>query len=265
MKVVDGLRTCRRAYGRGAGLFRVMQRDGCQHLDSAMAAFGKVHVAHALRTTPAVRIIAAPVVKTCGPSTPGSRCGVRWRPMRFSQPFLLPVPFKLMKTFSLCAVTMATLAMGVSSITSAQIAYLGPAGSWTHEACMDLFGDTNLVALDRQALFKALRAKTVAKACVPATTSVVGATPYLDDVLALDTVHVVGEHPQALGYSLLAKPGTRKEDICTVLAHPVALEEVKLWLDLEMPDVERQPAASGGGCWGMRSRHPAAMTRRRCC
>jgi chorismate mutase/prephenate dehydratase len=100
---------------------------------------------------------------------------------------------------------------------------------------------------------------------VPATTSVVGATPYLDDVLALDTVHVVGEHPKALGYSLLAKPGTRKEDICTVLAHPVALEEVKLWLDLEMPDVERQPAASGGGCWGMRSRHPAAMTRRRCC
>jgi prephenate dehydratase len=59
---------------------------------------------------------------------------------------------------------------------------------------MDLFGDTNLVALDRQALFKALRAKTVAKACVPATTSVVGATPYLDDVLALETVHVVGEY-----------------------------------------------------------------------
>ncbi|SFQ71014.1 Prephenate dehydratase [Variovorax sp. OK605] len=130
---------------------------------------------------------------------------------------------------------------------------------------MDLFGDTHLVALGRQALFKALRAKTVAKACVPATTSVVGATPYLDDVLALDTVHVVGEHPKALGYSLLAKPGTRKEDIRTVLAHPVALEEVKLWLDLEMPDVERQPAASGGGCWGMRSRHPAAMTTRRCC
>jgi prephenate dehydratase len=166
--------------------------------------------------------------------------------VRFSPSLLLPVSFKLMKTLSLCAVTMATLAMGVSSIASAQIAYLGPAGSWTHQACMDLFGDTNLVALDRQALFKALRAKTVAKACVPATTSVVGATPYLDDVLALDTVHVVGEYPKALGYSLLAKPGTRKEDIRTVLAHPVALEEVKPWLDREMPNVERQPAASGG-------------------
>lgn len=153
---------------------------------------------------------------------------------------------KLMKPLSLYAVTIATLAMGVSFVASAQIAYLGPAGSWTHQACMDLFGDTDLVALDRQALFKALSEKAVAKACVPVTTSVVGTTPYLDDVLALDGVHVVGEYPKALGYSLLAKPGTRKEDIRTVLAHPVALEEVKPWLDLEMPDVKRQPAASGG-------------------
>lgn len=159
---------------------------------------------------------------------------------------LLPVPFKLMKTLVQCAVVSAVLAMGVSSVTSAQIGYLGPAGSWTHQACMDLFGDTHLVALDREALFKALRAKTVAKACVPVTTSVVGATPYLDDVLALDTVHVVGEYPKALGYSLLAKPGTRKQDIRTVVAHPVALEEVKPWLDQEMPEVERRPAASGG-------------------
>jgi len=151
-----------------------------------------------------------------------------------------------MKPFSLRAVTIALLATGVSCITSAQIAYLGPAGSWTHQACMDLFGDTNLVALDRQALFKALDEKTVDKACVPVTTSVVGATPYLDDVLALDAVHVVGEYPKALGYSLLAQPGTRKEDIRAVLAHPVALEEVKPWLDRQMPDVERRPATSGG-------------------
>lgn len=166
--------------------------------------------------------------------------------MRFVPPWLLPMTLRLMKTLSLCAVTMAALAMGVSSVTSAQIGYLGPAGSWTHQACMDLFGDTNLVALDRQALFEALRAKTVTKACVPVTTSVVGATPYLDDVLALDVVHVVAEYPKVLGYSLLAKPGARRQDIRAVVAHPVALEEVKPWLDLEMPDVERQPAASGG-------------------
>lgn len=141
---------------------------------------------------------------------------------------------------------MTVLTMGVSSVTSAQIGYLGPAGSWTHQACMDLFGEANLVALDRQALFKALSAKTVAKVCVPVTTSVVGATPYMDDVLALDSVHVVAEYPKTLGYSLLAKPGTRKDDVRTVVAHPVALEEVKPWLDQEMPDVERKPAASGG-------------------
>ncbi|MBS75445.1 hypothetical protein [Variovorax sp.] len=51
---------------------------------------------------------------------------------------------------------------------------------------MDLFGDTHLVAHHRHALFEALRAKTVAKACVPATASVAGATPYLDEVLTID-------------------------------------------------------------------------------
>ncbi|MET3382033.1 prephenate dehydratase [Variovorax paradoxus] len=128
----------------------------------------------------------------------------------------------------------------------ARIGYLGPAGSWTHQACMELFGDSELVALDREALFQALRAKTVARACVPVTTSVVGATPYLDDVLAFEDVHVVAEYTKVLGYSLLAKPGVRRKDIRTVIAHPVALEEVKPWLDLEMPEVERRAAASAG-------------------
>ncbi|SDZ70599.1 prephenate dehydratase [Variovorax sp. YR266] len=128
----------------------------------------------------------------------------------------------------------------------ARIGYLGPAGSWTHQACVELFGDADLVALDRQALFEALQAKTVDRVCVPVTTAVVGATPYLDDVLALEGVHVVAEYPKALGYSLLARPGTRRQDIRTVVAHPVALEEVKPWLDLEMPGVERKPAASAG-------------------
>lgn len=126
------------------------------------------------------------------------------------------------------------------------VGYLGPAGSWTHQACLDLFGQADLVALTRDELFRDYRSGQVEKVCIPVTTSVVGPTPYLDAVLQLPEVVVVAEYPKMLGYSLLARPGTKREDIREVLAHPVAFEEVKPWLDREMPNVKRTEASSGG-------------------
>jgi prephenate dehydratase/chorismate mutase/prephenate dehydratase len=74
----------------------------------------------------------------------------------------------------------------------------------------------------------------------------VGVTPYLDPVLELPSVVVIAEYPKMLGYSLLARPGVKLEDIRAVVAHPVALEEVKPWLDKEMPNVRRVTASGGG-------------------
>ena len=49
-----------------------------------------------------------------------------------------------------------------------------------------------------------------------------------------------------LGYSLLARPGTRQQEITEVFAHPVALAEARPWLDRVMPQARRTEAASGG-------------------
>ncbi|MET0208909.1 MAG: prephenate dehydratase domain-containing protein, partial [Burkholderiaceae bacterium] len=134
----------------------------------------------------------------------------------------------------------------MTAMLADQVGYIGPPGSWTHQACLDLFGDQTLVPLSREALFARYRSGEIARICVPVTTSVVGVTPYLDDVLALPELTVVAEYPKMLGYSLLVRPGTRREDINEVFAHPVALEEVKPWLDREMPHVRRTEASSGG-------------------
>lgn len=125
-------------------------------------------------------------------------------------------------------------------------AYLGPAGSWTHQAALDLFGEAGLVPLARDELFAAYAAGTVERACVPVITSIVGVTPYMDAVLDLPDVTVTAEYPRMLGYSLLARPGTRQREITEVFAHPVALEEARPWLDQVMPRVRRTEAASGG-------------------
>ncbi|WP_314732357.1 prephenate dehydratase domain-containing protein, partial [Bordetella pertussis] len=139
----------------------------------------------------------------------------------------------------------AALTATQSPAMAARTAYLGPAGSWTHQACLDLYGADGLVPLSREALFAAYADGKVERACVPVATSVVGLTPYMEDVLALPRVVVVAEYPKMLGYSLLARPGTRREDIKEVHAHPVAFEEVRPWLEREMPGARRVPAASG--------------------
>jgi len=125
-------------------------------------------------------------------------------------------------------------------------AYLGPAGSWTHQAALDLFGERGLVPLARDELFAAYAAGTVERVCVPVVTSIVGVTPYIDAVLDLPAVTVIAEYPRMLGYSLLARSGTRQQEITEVFAHPVALEEARPWLDRIMPHVRRTEAASGG-------------------
>ncbi|MFA5490830.1 MAG: prephenate dehydratase domain-containing protein, partial [Candidimonas sp.] len=142
--------------------------------------------------------------------------------------------------------------MGVDSLMFAvstpavRVGYLGPAGSWTHQACLDLYGGQELVPYGKEQLFVAFAEQKIDKLCIPATTSIVGATPYMDDVLAMTEANIVAEYPKMLGYSMLVKRGTTREQIKTVLAHPVALEEVKPWLDKEMPTISRQPALSGG-------------------
>jgi hypothetical protein len=125
-------------------------------------------------------------------------------------------------------------------------AYLGPAGSWTHQAAIDLFGEAGLVPLARDELFAAYAAGTVERACVPVVTSIVGMTPYMDAVLDLPEVKVIAEYPRMLGYSLLARPGTRQHEITEVVAHPVAFVEARPWLDRVMPDVRRTETVSGG-------------------
>ncbi|MEN4921064.1 prephenate dehydratase domain-containing protein [Achromobacter spanius] len=140
--------------------------------------------------------------------------------------------------------TMMTMTMTPS--VAGSIGYLGPAGSWTHQACLDLFGPEDLVALSRDELFASYASGKLDQACVPVTTSVVGVTPYIDAVLDLPNAVVVSEYPKMLGYSLLARPGTKLNDVQEVLAHPVAFEEVKPWLDREMPNVRRIESSSGG-------------------
>lgn len=120
------------------------------------------------------------------------------------------------------------------------VGYIGPEGTWTHQAALDLFrGGVTLLPF-AEGLFAAYAAGAVDAICVPVTTSLVGATPYLDDVLALGDVTIIAEYPKVLSYSLIAGREATFASIRTVMGHAVALEEVGAWIDANMPDVERE-------------------------
>ncbi|PBB51976.1 MULTISPECIES: prephenate dehydratase domain-containing protein [Mesorhizobium] len=118
--------------------------------------------------------------------------------------------------------------------------YIGPEGTWTHQASLDLFGDQVELVPFSDGLFEAYENGCVDVACVPATTSLVGATPYLDQVLSLRSPTIIAEYPKVLSYSLMASKDASFSMIAKVVGHPVALQEGAGWLDENMPNVERE-------------------------
>ena len=143
-----------------------------------------------------------------------------------------------------------------------RLAYLGPPGTWTHQACLQwrdaaqLRPGPELLAMAADDAFQALVQGRVDAVCLPVSTHLVGATPYMPQVLAklenawrpdsAQVLQVVGECRLQLGYSLMARAGVTLAQLQAVCAHPVALQEAGPWLREHLPQLALQPSTSAG-------------------
>lgn len=121
-----------------------------------------------------------------------------------------------------------------------RVGYLGPPGTFTHEAAKRFFGP------EREMIFRGsvagmldLYRKRILHYCVLAVdSSITGTvTANLDEIRDLEDAFIVGEVYVAVHHNLMAKPGANLHEIDVVKGHPVAIEESKRWLQQTLPDV----------------------------
>ncbi|KAI5898139.1 PDT-domain-containing protein [Schizophyllum commune H4-8] len=118
------------------------------------------------------------------------------------------------------------------------VAYLGPSGTYSHQAAYERFGP-NVAYVEQRTIadvFNAV-ASTGAIGVVPQENTIFGAVVETYDALAAraDRVFVRGTVTLAVQHCLLAKTGTQLEDIDTVVSHEQALGQCREFLRTHLP------------------------------
>jgi prephenate dehydratase len=126
--------------------------------------------------------------------------------------------------------------------------YLGPAGTFTEaalaqvpEARDQIWRPVRNVA---EALADVVEGRSDA-AMIAIENSVDGGVSTAQDALAtMPGLRIIGEYLVRVNFVLVARPGTRIEDVTLVAAHPVAYAQCLRWLSAHLPDHAHLPASS---------------------
>lgn len=131
-----------------------------------------------------------------------------------------------------------------------RVGYLGPAGTFTHEALLA----AGLGAPPREAVplstvhdaVVAVRAGAVAHALVPIENSLEGSVNATLDALVAGPrdVAIVGEEVLAIRHCLIAGPAVSLEEVAAVVSHPQALAQCAGFLRGTLPRARTVPASS---------------------
>lgn len=131
---------------------------------------------------------------------------------------------------------------------STQYSYLGPAGTFTWTALTQVpeavgaeWRPVNNVG---EALDDILSGRSIA-AMIAIENSIEGGVSATQDALAnIPGVRIIGEYLVPVNFQLVARPGTRLEDVRTINAHPVAYAQCRIWLDSTLPTHGHIPSSS---------------------
>jgi chorismate mutase/prephenate dehydratase len=125
------------------------------------------------------------------------------------------------------------------------VGYLGPAGTYSHAASLEQFGNLADLRPFRSIadVFAAVERGKVALGVVPVENTTEGVVAQTLDLLASFEGTVCGELQLRVSHDLLSRSG-RMNLVRRVVSHPQPLAQCREWLDRHLPDAERVEAAS---------------------
>ncbi|MFV0496022.1 prephenate dehydratase [Mycobacterium sp.] len=135
----------------------------------------------------------------------------------------------------------------------ARIAYLGPEGTFTEAALLQIAGagqipggDAIRVPTDSTpAALDSVRRGDVAFACVPIENSIDGSlAPTLDSLGAGSPLQVFSETTLDVSFSIVVKADRTAAEVATLAAFPVAAAQVRQWIAEHLPGAQLRPAYS---------------------
>lgn len=140
-----------------------------------------------------------------------------------------------------------------------RIAYLGPEGTFTEAALLQMVahelvpaphggaGFTPVRTESTPGALAAIREGAADYACVPIENSIEGSVlPTLDSLAAGSPLQIYAELTLDIAFTIVVRPG-RTEPIRTVAAFPVAAAQVRNWMAANLPDAAVVPANSNAG------------------
>ncbi len=118
------------------------------------------------------------------------------------------------------------------------VAYLGPAGSFTHQAALNAFGEQCLgeTAETISGVFHSVEKQNVCYGVVPIENSTEGAVTHTFDMFQNANVGICGEILLPIHHSLLSN--CELSEVTTVCSHPQALAQCRGWLQQHLPHVD---------------------------
>jgi chorismate mutase/prephenate dehydratase len=126
-----------------------------------------------------------------------------------------------------------------------RVAYLGPPGTFSHQAASRHFGRLcELVACRTiRDVFLAVARGEAGVGIVPIENTTEGIVTQTYDCLATTELTLCGEAQLRISQHLLSRSGERAQ-IRRIVSHPQPLAQCRRWLDTELPGVERIEVAS---------------------
>ncbi len=137
--------------------------------------------------------------------------------------------------------------LSMKNVKPLRISFLGPRASFSEEAVMKIFGDMGIELLPQPSIREVFRSAEEGDSdygVVPIENSIEGSVGETIDLLAHTKLFICGETELRIKLNLIARPGTKLEDISIVLSHPHALAQCRNFIDSRLRNVKMEARSS---------------------